>query len=67
MTKAKQEEIIIRALKCYQKELTNQISFHNSVGRPESLHRALIGELYKVEDILDPMVKRAKKPVRKRK
>ena len=67
MTKAKQEDIIIRALKCYQKELTNQISFHNSVGRPESLHRALISELYKVEDIMDPMVKKAKKPARKRK
>lgn len=57
MTKAKEEEIIIKALKCYQKELTNQISFHNSLGGTPSIHKAIISELYKAEDISDAMEK----------
>ena len=64
MTKARQEEIILKALKCYQKELTNQISFHNAIGKTASIHRSLIDELYRVEDVLDPLEKKHKKPIR---
>ena len=67
MTKAKEEEIIIKALKCYQKDLTNQISFHNSLGGTPSIHKAIISELYKAEDISDELEKRAKKSVRRKK
>lgn len=67
MTKAKEEEIIIKALKCYQKDLTNQISFHNSLGGTPSIHKAITSELYKAEDISDELEKRAKKSVRRKK
>jgi len=64
MTKAKQEDIIIKALKCYQKHLTEQISFHNSIGQTNSIRKALIDELHKTEDVLDPLVAAMKKPRR---
>lgn len=67
MTKAKQEEIIIKALKCYQKELINQISFHNSIGKTDSIHRALVMELHKAEDIMDNIINASKKPKRRAK
>lgn len=61
MTKAKEEEIRIKALKCYQKELSNQIGFHNSIGPTPAIHKALINELYKVEDVQDAILKNRKK------
>ncbi|GAB4242837.1 MAG: hypothetical protein Tsb0034_20480 [Ekhidna sp.] len=66
MTKAKEEEIFLKALKCYQKELTNQISFHNSIGRTASIHKALIGELYRAQDLSDAIEKNNRSKSRKR-
>lgn len=64
MTKAKQEEIIIKALKCYQKHLTEQISFHNAISQVNAIRKSLIDELHKTEDVLDPLEAAKKKPRR---
>jgi hypothetical protein len=66
MTKAQQEAIIIKALKCYQRHLTEQISFHNAIGQANAVRKALIEELHKTEDVLDPLVAASKKPVSRR-
>ncbi|MGK7390270.1 MAG: hypothetical protein ACNS60_07960 [Candidatus Cyclobacteriaceae bacterium M2_1C_046] len=64
MIKAKQEEVIIKALKCYQRHLTEQISFHNAIGQANTIRKALIDELHKTEDVLDPLEAAKKKPRR---
>ena len=56
MTKTKQEEIIIKALKCYQRHLTEEVSFHNAIGQANAIRKALIDELHRTEDVLDPLV-----------
>jgi hypothetical protein len=56
MTKAQQEAIIIKALKCYQRHLTEEISFHNAIGQTNVVRKALIDELHKTEDVLDLLV-----------
>ena len=56
MTKTKQEEIIIKALKCYQRHLTEEVSFHNAIGQANAIRKALIDELHRTEDELDPLV-----------
>jgi hypothetical protein len=56
MTKSQQEAIIIKALKCYQRHLTEEISFHNSIGQTNAVRKALIDELHKTEDVLDTLV-----------
>ena len=66
MTKAQEEETILKALKCYQKELTSQITFHNSIGKTTSIHKALISELYKAEDLSDTIEKNNRSKSRKR-
>jgi hypothetical protein len=62
MTRTKQDEVIIKALKCYQRHLTEQISFHNSIGQSDTIRKVLITELHNVEDVLDPLVAAKKKP-----
>ncbi|MTI21127.1 hypothetical protein E1176_08855 [Fulvivirga sp. RKSG066] len=66
MTKAQQEAIIIKALKCYQRHLTEEISFHNAIGQTNSIRKALIDELHKAEDVLDPLVAASKKSFSKK-
>jgi hypothetical protein len=66
MIKAKQEEVIIKALKCYHRHLTEQISFHNAIGQANTIRKALIDELHKTEDVLDPLVAASKKPETRR-
>jgi hypothetical protein len=64
MTRTKQDEVIIKALKCYQKYLTEEISFHNSINQSDAIRKALITELHSVEDVLDPLEGAKKKPKR---
>lgn len=69
MTKTQQEVIIIKALKCYQRHLTEEISFHNVIGQANGIRKALIDELHKVEDVLDPLEaakKKSKRVIRKK-
>lgn len=66
MTKAQREAIIIKALKCYQQHLTEEISFHNAIGQTNAIRKALIDELHKTEDVLDPLVAVTKKPIGRR-
>ena len=53
MTSGKQKEIIARSLKAYQKQLIEQIQFHNSIEQVASIKTPLVAELYRVEDLLD--------------
>jgi hypothetical protein len=69
MIKAQQEAIIIKALKCYQRHLTEQITFHNAIGQTNGIRKSLIDELHKVEDVLDPLEaakKKSKRVIRKK-
>ena len=53
MINGKQKEIIMRALKAYQKQLTAQIEFHNGIEQVASVRTPLTAELYRVWDLLD--------------
>lgn len=53
MINGKQKEIIVRALKAYQKQLTAQIEFHNGIEQVASVRTPLIAELKRVWELLD--------------
>lgn len=49
-----------------QRHLTEQISFHNAIEQTNAIRKSLIDELYKTEDVLDPLVAASKNQVARR-